>query len=448
MALHQYIGARYVPKFYENSLGTADWVAGVIYEPLTIVTWNGNSYTSKKTVPASVGDPSSNPDYWVATGVFNAQLADLSDRMDAVEGDVTTLNEKAGYYTPEMFGAAADGVTDDSAAFQDMIDAMSDGDRALIFGSDYMIANTVIVNKRICIGGLIRQNELPIIHTNMASGNLFYITSPSVGFQNIRVVGTGLGLNTVCAFYFDLDTIAGNGNIDAYLVHVGIQSVEYGVITLGRNLTAFDTGIGPVRRGFVFKNCPVTGAECRGHRIERCRFHGTSICIVNEIDAPNTAVKGITVKDCFLDGGTGSFVQGYGGGLVVENNTLFYLNAFTGYAVSLIKQTATEQIYDVFRDNTVLFRGANAGFITVADGCKTIIKGNTIQDGQRAAIYVHDGGETVVDGNVCLRNNPSSYQIAVDAGVTGAVVNNTTLGSAVGVAGGTDCVTANNNHAV
>lgn len=85
MALHQYIGARYVPKFYENSLGTSEWRSGVIYEPLTIVTWNGNSYTSKKTVPATVGNPSDNPSYWVATGVYNQQIADLSDRVDAIE---------------------------------------------------------------------------------------------------------------------------------------------------------------------------------------------------------------------------------------------------------------------------------------------------------------------------------------------------------------------------
>ena len=93
MSLHQYIGARYVPKFYENSRGTADWVAGVIYEPLTIVMYNNNSYTSKKTVPASVGNPSANPSYWVATGSYNQQIADLSDRVDLVEADLSAAED-------------------------------------------------------------------------------------------------------------------------------------------------------------------------------------------------------------------------------------------------------------------------------------------------------------------------------------------------------------------
>lgn len=94
MALHQYIGARYVPKFYENSVGTAEWRSGVIYEPLTIVTYNNNSYTSKKTVPANIGDPSSNPEYWVATGSYNEQISALSGRVDAVEDDLDTLTDR------------------------------------------------------------------------------------------------------------------------------------------------------------------------------------------------------------------------------------------------------------------------------------------------------------------------------------------------------------------
>lgn len=93
MALHQYIGARYVPKFYENSVGTAEWRSGVIYEPLTIVTWNGNSYTSKRVVPANIGDPSLNPDYWVATGIFNDQLQQIQDDVTQLHTDLDDLTE-------------------------------------------------------------------------------------------------------------------------------------------------------------------------------------------------------------------------------------------------------------------------------------------------------------------------------------------------------------------
>lgn len=108
--VRQYIGARYVPKFYENSQGTSEWRSGVIYEPLTIVTWNGNSYTSKKTVPATVGDPSSNPSYWVATGIFNQQVEEirqevvaLDGRMDDAEADIEILKRESGNYPHWIF---------------------------------------------------------------------------------------------------------------------------------------------------------------------------------------------------------------------------------------------------------------------------------------------------------------------------------------------------------
>lgn len=92
MPTRQYIGARYVPKFYENGA----WTANTAYEALTIVTRNGNSYTSKKPVPANIGAPENNPEYWVSTGVYNAQVQELSDRIDVNTADIENLeNTKA-----------------------------------------------------------------------------------------------------------------------------------------------------------------------------------------------------------------------------------------------------------------------------------------------------------------------------------------------------------------
>ena len=91
MAVRQYIGARYVPQFYENSDGTVEWRSGVAYEALTIVSYNGNSYTSKKTVPANIGDPSANPDYWASTGIYNVQI----DEYRQETADVKAKSEKS-----------------------------------------------------------------------------------------------------------------------------------------------------------------------------------------------------------------------------------------------------------------------------------------------------------------------------------------------------------------
>jgi hypothetical protein len=68
MAVTQYIGARYVPKFNAQM----EWNSTNTYEPLTVVLHEGNSYTSKQSVP--VGIDIANTDYWAETGNYNAQV--------------------------------------------------------------------------------------------------------------------------------------------------------------------------------------------------------------------------------------------------------------------------------------------------------------------------------------------------------------------------------------
>lgn len=93
MATRQYIGARYVPKFFENSAtGDSTWAANTAYEPLTIVTYNGNSYTSKKAVPSGTGNPAASPAYWASTGIFNAQVETIREELETKETKLTDRN--------------------------------------------------------------------------------------------------------------------------------------------------------------------------------------------------------------------------------------------------------------------------------------------------------------------------------------------------------------------
>lgn len=69
-----YIGARYVP------LIVGEWNITKQYEPLSVVTHNGDSYTSNTFVP--VGIDITNSTYWIATGQYNSQLASLQMEID------------------------------------------------------------------------------------------------------------------------------------------------------------------------------------------------------------------------------------------------------------------------------------------------------------------------------------------------------------------------------
>lgn len=62
----QYVGARYVPKIM------GEWNKALRYEALSIVTYKGNSFTSKIPVPPNIDI--SNTTYWVNTGNYNAQV--------------------------------------------------------------------------------------------------------------------------------------------------------------------------------------------------------------------------------------------------------------------------------------------------------------------------------------------------------------------------------------
>lgn len=71
-----YIGARYVPIFADP----VEWDDEREYEPLTIVTYNGNCYTSKCYVPKGAQlppYPEGQTKYWVKTSDYNYQFADL-----------------------------------------------------------------------------------------------------------------------------------------------------------------------------------------------------------------------------------------------------------------------------------------------------------------------------------------------------------------------------------
>lgn len=81
MAVRQYIGNRYVPIIY------GEWTNTVAYEPLTIVTHEGNGYTSKQNVP--VGVDISNTNYWVLTTNYDGNFQKLVTDVSKLQGDMT-----------------------------------------------------------------------------------------------------------------------------------------------------------------------------------------------------------------------------------------------------------------------------------------------------------------------------------------------------------------------
>ena len=98
----QYIGSRYVPIFADP----IEWDIHKSYESLTIVTHDGESYTSKCNV--GPGIDITNTRYWAKTGAYNAQVEqyksevrDLSSQVTGFASDNAEFREKIDQFTKD-----------------------------------------------------------------------------------------------------------------------------------------------------------------------------------------------------------------------------------------------------------------------------------------------------------------------------------------------------------
>ena len=85
MAVRQYIGARYVPIY------DGDWDNTKVYEPLTMVTYNNSTYTSKQTVPA--GTVPTNTTYWVMSATMSGAITQLQSDVSDIQSDIGDMTQ-------------------------------------------------------------------------------------------------------------------------------------------------------------------------------------------------------------------------------------------------------------------------------------------------------------------------------------------------------------------
>lgn len=141
MSVREYIGARYVPLF----MGT--WDDTKTYEPLSIVLYQGNSYTSRQSVPAGI--QLDDETYWAETGNYNAQVEAYRQE---VLSYVDTLDDVKGHSL---------------RTYETVSDMVSDSDIA-----DYEFARTVMYHAGTNYGGC-----------------LYIITAESVNAASLQCYG-------------------------------------------------------------------------------------------------------------------------------------------------------------------------------------------------------------------------------------------------------------------
>lgn len=135
--VRQYVGARYVPVFADP----LEWSDQREYEPLTIVTYQGNSYTSMQSVPVGVGI--GNTAYWAQTGNYNAQIEAYRREVLAYDGRITANANAIAAETQARESEVAEAMTDIAAETQ----ARINGDNALALRIDSLSKQTPVQNE-------------------------------------------------------------------------------------------------------------------------------------------------------------------------------------------------------------------------------------------------------------------------------------------------------------
>lgn len=128
MSVREYIGARYVPLFADP----IEWDNTKTYEPLTIVYYQGNSYTSRQAVPTGIAI--TNETYWALTGNYNAQI-------EAYREEVRQYNEEVAQYNG-LIEALEDALPISSFDETDTVDARFD----VIEADDWVTADRIADN--------------------------------------------------------------------------------------------------------------------------------------------------------------------------------------------------------------------------------------------------------------------------------------------------------------
>lgn len=451
--VRQYIGARYVTKVYENSLdpSSAEWENGVNYEPLVLVTYNNGSYLSKKDVPASIGDPATHPQYWVQTGFYNGQILNLQQQIDHITKE---------FVTPEMFGAAGDGATDDTIAVQD---ALNSGANVLLVNEYLIVADAsgvhhgLIVPSDIIIEG---KGKLILDANNYTNYDVLYIKEQNnVIIRDITIIGDaathtgstgewGHGIIVDDSTNVTIDNVKvsacwGDGIVVTHL----ITTDPMNQIAKNVNITnSLITGNGrnniSVIRGedINISNCVLSGAYrtapkaglCiepnTGYTIKNCHVDG---CTTFDNDGMGIAVNHLTTSDnigcvisnCVMNDATGLY--GYFAGSatptvhdIIEGNTFYnskqFINGDT-YAALVINNNfkmdaATSEIPIVMNRATAVFK----------DNYISEIRTNTTP-----AIEMK-GAFSVCEGNIFKTVQTSAGGYLITMGTDAAFVYNTT----------------------
>ena len=218
--VRQYVGARYVPVFADP----LEWSDTIGYEPLTVVLHEGNSYTSRQSVP--VGIDIDNATYWAETGNYNAQIEAYRQEVLAYDGRITANANAIAAETQARESEVAEAMADIAAETQ----ARINGDNELALRIDSLSKQTPVQDENgrnaVFIG------DSFMAPTTSYPQKLAYFTAQLMGWTMYNYAYGGSGwvdeAGAAMNFYHQIQKAAQQ-------ITIPVNSVDYVVIGGGFN---------------------------------------------------------------------------------------------------------------------------------------------------------------------------------------------------------------------
>ena len=409
MAVREYVGARYVPLFADQP-----WTNTIAYEPLTVVLNEGNSYTSRQYVP--VGIDISNENYWAETGNYNAQVEAYRKEVVAVKESVNSIIANHGYVQPEDYGAKADGVTDDTAAFQYAVNAAQDGGlTVLLKGNQYALNSTVEISKPIKFIGYNIMEYYPLIRCNMQNASAFHVTTSQACFYNICLDGLLNSNRTFVGIDFE---VVGQ-NIDCFMEGVFIQGANIGMRFNGSNVSVKNCTFSNCHYGIHFIKGSSNTFTLRGLIVQNNRFH--SIGSAQNYDGTSAGIRfdyeGLgVVPSAFISGNYSDIGDALVSG-TIPNCTIVGNTVMNCYCTPFIFEAFTvTSDYSIVMQSNYVFGSLDHNFpknvnIVVNNVAKLVLAANVFYNSTGPAVVNNASSFMSVNGNTFIDCPESGYNI-------------------------------------
>lgn len=267
----QYVGARYVPKIM------GEWDKNIPYEALSIVTYKGNSFTSKIPVPSKVdiGDET----YWVNTGNYNVQVEEYRKETLATKELANNTNTDLQTFKKNQTNTNNDfnnKINSTTSALNQLKNDVFDGDTPSVItvakkgGRFHTINEAITFAKKYCS----RYNRVTIVIYGGTYRESIVLTKN----PGIDLIGIGMPeIITDAPYPNGPACIYGDTYIEGIYFH-SIGADSYAFHLDGSTDTSCGTSVTVVNCKFVSDNQPALGCGCtRGcqYTFINCLFYGT-----------------------------------------------------------------------------------------------------------------------------------------------------------------------------